>query len=289
MVKLCLLCAFESIITLAILKIFNLKNNKNNNTISYKLLAAYISQENKKRNLHSINRKFKPKSSIFAENSQIQFIKQKTNKTKYKILSRSYLSFKTEKLIQKNQTYAEKINNNFSEEISKLSIVIDKIINNKKSTFRSKNNECIIETVARSFSNATLTEERFDMFSCFKTLSTKVKIYKKEAEILSCLVIKNLIELYVVLQEEIFKIKKQVIKAKHIKRLSPNAKPTTIYGTFLLNKSASKLLLKSKQNVIDATNLVISELDSLCYKQKIIYRYIKFFEKTLWDKQGFFL
>lgn len=289
MVKLCLLCAFESIIALAILKILNSKNNKNNKTISYKLLASYISQENKKRNLQSICRKFKPKSIIFTKNTQNSFIKQKTNKTKYQILSRSYLSFKTEKLIQKNQTYAEKINNNFSKEISKLSIVIDKIINNKKSTFRSMNNECIIETVARSFANATLTEERFDMFLCFKTLSTKVKIYKKEAEILSCLVIKNLIELYVVLQEEIFKIKKQVIKAKHIKHLSPNAKPPTIYGTFLLNKSASKLLLKSRQNVIDATSIVISELDTLCYKQKIIYRYIKFLEKTLWKNMVFFL
>lgn len=263
------------------IKIIKLKNEDKSKTISFKLLASYISQENKKRKFTKNTCKiplYNGNSPTKTQNYKVYCQKQEIV---YRKLKPSFLCFETKNLIQKKQTYAEQINNKFSKEIPKLSNIIDNKINNINQKFRSINNECIIETVAASFAQATLTEEQFDMFTCFKNLSTLVKVYKKEAEMLSFLVIKNLIELYVILQNEIFKIKKQVLKSKHIKRLRKNSSPASIYGTYLLNKSASKILLRSKHDIEQATSLVISELDTICYKQKIIYRYIRLLQKTL--------
>lgn len=281
MIKLCLYFIFECLIFIVMIKIIKLKNEDKSKTISFKLLASYISQENKKRKFTKNTCKIPLYNGCSPTKTQNNKIYCQKQEIVYRKLKPSYLCFETKNLIQKKQTYAEQINNKFSKEIPKLSNIIDNKINNINQKFRSINNECIIETVAASFAQATLTEEQFDMFTCFKNLSTLVKVYKKEAEMLSFLVIKNLIELYVILQNEIFKIKKQVLKSKHIKRLRKNSSPASIYGTYLLNKSASKILLRSKHDIEQATSLVISELDTICYKQKIIYRYIRLLQKTL--------
>lgn len=288
MFKLCIFFIFECLIFLIMIKIIKRKNEDKNKTICFKLLADYISQKNKKRKSVNSNSEIPHKQCNLSR--KMQNINNYCSRQEiiYKKLESSFLCYETKNLIQKKQTYAERINNNFSKAISKLSNAIDTKINNSNQKYRSINNECIIETVASSFARATLTEEQFDMFASFKNLSALVKVYKKEAEILSFLVIKNLIEIYVVLQNEIFKIKKQVLKSRHIKRLKRNASPATIYGTFLFNKSASKILLKSKHDIEQATSIVISELDTICYKQKIIFRYIELLQKTIWNLMVFF-
>ena len=49
MIKLCLYFIFECLIFIVMIKIIKLKNEDKSKTISFKLLASYISQENKKR------------------------------------------------------------------------------------------------------------------------------------------------------------------------------------------------------------------------------------------------
>lgn len=253
----------------------NLK--RQDKVVSHNTLEKYLLQQNKKRNL----RQFECKNAYHNHYLCKLFAFFNKNKIKYSKLKPCFISFEIGKIETKNLTYVEQNNFNFTKHIQSISSKIENKINNCKQKYRSINNECIIETVAISFANATLVEDRFDMFSCFKKLSSVAKVYKKEAEILSFLIIKNLISIYFLLQKEIYSIKRKVLKAKNSTHLSKNSSYAKIYGTYLLNKSASKLLFKSGADIANATNKILDELDQIEHKQKIIFRYIKLLEKTI--------
>lgn len=277
MIKACLFIFIIATFSAIILFITKNHNAKQDNIISHKSLDKYFLQGNKKRKLqHEYSEKTHYNNILrnFNANSA-------KNKIKYAKLKPCYISFETQKFNRQKLTYVEQNNFAFSKYIQNISPKIENKINNCKQTFRSVGNQCFIETVAISFANATLVEDRFDMFSAFKNFSNVVKVYKKEAEILSYLIIKNLISIYVILQKEIYKIKKEVLLAKHTKHLSKKSTPAKIYGTYMFNKSASKLLIKSGADIITATNNILDELDAIEYKQKIIYRYIRLLEKTI--------
>ena len=277
MLKACLFIFIIAIFSAIILLITKNHYAKQDNIISYKSLDKYFLQGNKKRKSQNNYSEITYYNGILhnfnANNSK--------NNMKYAKLKPCYISFETQKFERQKLTYVEQKNLAFSKHIQNISPKIENKINNCKQTFRCVGNQCLIETVATSFANATLVEDRFDIFSAFKNFSNVVKVYKKEAEILSFLIIKNLICIYVILQKEIYKIKKGVLLAKHANHLSKKSTPAKIYGTYMFNKSASKLLIKSGADIISATNNILDELDTIEYKQKIIYRYIRLLEKTL--------
>lgn len=277
MIKACLFIFIIAIFSAIILLITKNHNAKQDNIISHKSLDKYFLQGNKKRkSQHNYSEKAHYNSVLHNFNAN-----NAKNNIKYIKLKPCYISFETQKFEMQKLTYVEQNNLAFSKHIQNISPKIENKINNCKQTFRSVGNQCLIETVATSFANATLVEDRFDMFSAFKNFSNVVKVYKKEAEILSFLIIKNLISIYVILQKEIYKIKKGVLLAKHTKHLSKKSTSAKIYGTYMFNKSASKLLIKSGADIISATNNILDELDTIEYKQKIIYRYIRLLEKTI--------
>lgn len=273
MIFICLFSIYISSIFLIV--IFHDKFSKNKNTISIKLLPEYIYSFYKKR---KCNNKTHEKTHQNTESSDF-FLKNKNklqkNKITYQRLNQSFLSFEMSKFKSKNLTYVERNNLKFSKLIENFSKEIDDKINSNKQKYRAINNQCLIETVATSFANATITEDEFNMFSSFKKICSLVKIYKKEAEILNVLVIAKLINLYCILQDEIQKMKHQIISAKNTKKLKRNSPPEKVYGVYLFNKSATKIILKSNFNIINATNNILQKLDEIQNKQKIIFRYIR--------------
>lgn len=244
-------------------------------SISFKLLPEYISSFYKKRKTNTKSSEKQQQntniSSFFVKNKK----QLRKNKISYQKLERSFLSFEMSKFERKNPTFVEQNNLKFSKILESISKDVDEKINSNNQKYRTINNQCLIETVATSFANATITESEFNMFSSFKKICSLVKIYKKEAEILNTLVIAKLIKLYCILQNEIQKIKQQVLSGKKVKRLNKKSSPEKIYGVYLFNKSALKILLKSEHNVANATNNVLQKLDEIQNKQKIIFRYVR--------------
>ncbi len=263
------------LIVVFLILIFHDKFFEKSKSISFKLLPEYISSFYKKRKTNTKTSKKQHQNtnipSFFVKNKK----NLRKNKISYQKLERSFLSFEMSKFEGKNLTFVEQNNLKFSKTLKSLSKDIDEKINSNTQKYRTINNQCLIETVATSFANATITETEFNMFSSFKKICSLVKIYKKEAEILNVLVIAKLIKLYCVLQNEIQKIKQQVLSAKKIKRLNKKSSPEKIYGVYLFNKSALKILLKSEHNVANATNNVLQKLDEIQNKQTIIFRYVR--------------
>lgn len=261
-----------------LLEKYKTKNQKNKNIVSHKSLAKYISQQNKKRKTNIKSNEKTHKNPHFPR--KIAKIKNK-NKFKYMYLEESFLSLKTKKFQTKNTTYVEHANFSKYKKLQELSVLVDKKINNSKIKYRAINNQCVIETVAESFANAILIEDKFDVFSCFKKLSSIVKIYKKEAEILNYLLAKQFIELFMILQTEVYEIKQKILSAKNIKKL-PKRKtcPEITYGIYLFNQSATTLILKNNLDVKSATTTVLEKLDDILYRQTILFRYLTLIEKT---------
>lgn len=261
-----------TILTLLIYISIYISKNKNENIINFRLLKYYIMHRNKKRICNTHFPSFLCNCNNF-ENNFVNF-KEKCN-IKYKQLEYCFLT----KLFTpqtKNTTYVENINKQRTLFLKEISFSIEDKINNNINKYRAINHECIIETVAKSYAHAVLLENKFDMFENFKELSLIVKVYKKEAEVLNNLVIAKLIEIYIKLENDIFKIKKDINAGERCKHTSKNSSNAKIYGIYLKNKSASKLFYNNKFDIIKSTSNLISELDEICYKQKIIYNYVKY-------------
>lgn len=256
---------------------FKLKKEIGFKSISVKNLIEYLpSKQNKKRKIINGSCEISKQNGIFLKHFQ-----KRNNKLKYKKLKTSYLSFCLKSKNKQKPTYVEMNNQRITNHIYSLTKQIDNKINSEKRTFRSIGGECLIETIASSFANAVLIENDFNMFSNFKELCMFSKVYKKEAEILNILIISKLIEIYLILQKQIYDVKKKVFQGKKLKHIKKNTPAETIYGTYLLNKSASKIFIESNQDIVKATNIVLENLDEIEQKQKLIFRHIKLLEKTL--------
>lgn len=256
---------------------FKLKKEKEFKSISVKKLKEYLQlKQNKKRKTNNKTHEISKQNSIF-----VKYFQKRNNKLNYKKLKTSYLSFCLKSKNKQKQTYVEMNNQRITNHVYSLTKQIDNKINSEKRTFRSIGGECLIETIASSFANAVLIENDFNMFSNFKELCMLSKVYKKEAEILNILIISKLIEIYLILQKQIFDIKKKVLHGKKLKHIKKNTPAETIYGTYLLNKSASKIFIETNQDIVKATNIVLEKLDEIEQKQKLIFRHIKLLEKTL--------
>lgn len=265
-------CIFTSIFPF----VLKSKHKKEQSSVSFKNLHIYISQQNKKRNFNTQTSEIQHKNSNYLSKS----LKNK-NKFKYKKLKQSYLSLNMKIKKSNNLTFVERNNQKLTNHLFLLSKKIDNKINSEKRTFRSISGECLIETIATSFANEVLIEEEFNMFSSFKQICTFSKIYKKEAEILNILIIAKLIDIYQILQNQIYDIKKKVLQGKTLKHIKKNTPDETIYGAYILNKSASKLFMTTKTNIIKATNNVLEKLDEIEEKQKKIFCHVRLLEKTL--------
>lgn len=243
--------------------------SQNTELIKYNQLKNYINLKNKKR----IFRVNKCKNTDKTTN-----IHYKLYKTfNYKKLDRSYLSVNFY-LYKENKytTYVERENMNVNNNLKIIAKEIDFKINHCQNKFRALKNQCIVETIAKSYAHAILIENNFNVFKEFKELSMQTKIYKKEANFLKILIIANLIDIYKKLQNDIICIKKHIINNKNCLFFKRGYKYEKMYGMYLFNKSNSQYLLNNKFCIINATKHVINELDEICLKQKIIYNYIKF-------------
>ena len=243
--------------------------------IKYNQIKNYITQINKKRNNDNYLNKYA--SNIIKNNNNILNYKKKY---KYKKLSRSYLYFSLQNLNKKQNyiTYVEYINKSRLDKIIKISQNVDNKINSDLQKYRCIDNICIVETIAKSFAYAILVEENFNIFNTFEKLCSETKIYKKEAKILKYLIISELILNYKKLQNDILKLKKDIIKCTNIRKCNKNLSFAKIYGISLFNSSSSKFI-KNSNVIIEATNFVLYELDQILYKQKIISNYIFYLYK----------
>lgn len=237
---------------------------RKNNVISINKLNDYISSCLKKR-------------KMLGDGSENTTQNAKINQN-YCLLKKSYVFKKFSRTLFENKIYVEKKNHLITKKLKKTSKEIDKKINLSLSLYRSYNGECLIETIASSFASAVVTQENFNMFSCFKNLASINKIYKKEAEILNILASKNLIELYIKLQEDINNIKRLIKKGKRAKKLKKNL-PAFIYGAYMFNPLSTKLFVNNKNLIIKSVNALLDELDEICLKQRIIYNYVAFLMK----------
>jgi len=264
-----LLCIFSTIILLLIRN----KTTNKNNPVNVFLLKEHIKSVLKKRNFDYKNIKKHPKHIKNQKNNSKSLTYKKIKKTN---IYDFFPFIKT-----KQQTYVEQINKPFYLYIFETAKYIQLKINKNKLKYRSINNECLIETIATSFAHAILKEEKINIFEKFEELSKNIKIYKKEALVLNTLLICKLIEIFVFLHNNIQEIKYKIIqgakqkKYKHPLKLSVHE----IYGIYMFNKSSTKLLRNNKELIVNATTYLLKELDEICYKQKIIYNYIKFLYK----------
>jgi len=273
-----LIISVISILTFLVLLFF--KNRKIDKSINYKLLNEYISQE-------KINRKSNVKNTqneLKSAKIQPKTLKTPNNLKKceitYKPLEVCVLSKKMRHKGQEKITYIERENKERTEFVMSLLKKLEERINSNNQLFRAINNECIIETVASSYAHAILIEENFNIFSKFKELSMLVKVYKKEAAVLGALVMKDLAMIYLELIKDTNKIKSEIFKGERAAVLIKKPSFAKIYGICLLNKSASKLILKYNLDARLATSSVICELDQIGYKQRIIHNYLALLSKA---------
>jgi len=249
------------------------KKEKNNNIINSKNLFEYINQNIKKRKTNYEKLK---NNTILYKNNKISAKIQKDNYITYKRIPKTNIGKTLKKFfIQNNKTYVEFENGKYSKQLIKLAVPVENFINKNKNTYRAINNECIVETVANSYAHAILIEDKFNIFENFSNLTKLIKVYKKEAEILNHLVILKLLELYTLLQKDIYYIKKDIFKGAKAKKIN-SITPAFIYGVYLFNPASTKLLLNKFELVKNCTTRLIEELDNISYKQKIIYKYTRF-------------
>lgn len=254
---------------------YSKNKRKNINPINFKCLANYIEQLTKKRKINANIDKKRYQNSNLKQYFANSLKNKKQIKIKYIQLKESFLQFEAPKNNNKKLTYVEQKSKADINRVIKIARLVDIKINRCKEKFRSINNQIIIEIIATSFANALLIEDNFNVFSAFKELSQMIKVYKKEAEILSYLLVQKLITIFFILQREVDSIKQQIIQAKYIKKIRCK-KPSSemIYGIFMFNNSATKLILKNNLNVNKATSDVLQKLDDNLYRQKNIYKYI---------------
>ena len=286
MLLFCSFSFFLSVIILLCLFIFNKKPNKQHQIISVNLLDKYIGENLKKRKIS--NNIFKKAFKIDVLNKNNANDKKleinKENNLTYKKLSKVniYRKFLKHTSNNKSQIYVELKLREENENLTQVALFIENKINSNTNFYRAIFDETIIETVATSYAHAVLIKDNFNMFESFKTLTSLVKVYKKEAEILNLLVIEKLLEIYLKLTYDIAKIKKEVIKGGKLKKLnSKTISPAIIYGVYMFNPCGMKLLLSSNKNIILVTTALLNELDEIYLKQKIIYRYIRLLFKGI--------
>ncbi len=227
-------------------------------------LSDYIMGDDKKRKSDDINHKITLNTS---KNRQ---------ETVYKRLSKVDLNYK---LNSRNKlVYVEKNNSKYTKTLLALAPIIQSKINYNDNKYRAIKDECIIETVANSYAHAVLLKDSFNMFESFKNLCSLVKVYKKEAEILSYLVASNLLIIYFKLCDDIVAFKKKIKVGANLKSYKrAKLKDSFVYyGAFMFNPSATKILNNNSDQIICHTNKVLSELEQIENKQKIIYKYITF-------------
>lgn len=267
------------IIIILIFALFFKMNNltKNISITNIQLLKDYLCLNYKKRNFNKnkLNNNIKNTNKI-KNNAFFNIL--------YIKLKHIHISKKIKKYIkEKNKTYVEKRNLTAYKNLYEISLIIEKKINKNKQTYRSINNECLIETIANSFAHLILLKKQFNVYESFRELTSVVKVYKKEADILSYLIISKLINIFIELHKDLLKIKKDVFKGyklkkyKKINRLSS----ATIYGIYLKNPNRTKILFSNQDLVINETTKLINELDLIYFKQRIIFNYISYINKSL--------
>ncbi len=221
------------------------------------------------------------KTAHFKQNSK-KFGVLSKNKIFYKRLKRGDFSGEFIKVIKsKNSVYTERQSFEKTLYLYELSKKIENLVKQEKSTYRAVGRRTIIENIAICYSNEILVSDSFNVYDNFKMLSTIFKIYKKEAEVLNLLLIKNLLLIYTKLAKDVLKIKRQISVGAKLKILSARDKPAVIYGAYLFNKNSTKLFLKSKADIKSATTTILNELDEIYKKQVVVYNYINFLYKGI--------
>ncbi len=203
-----------------------------------------------------------------------------TDKIEYKKL-KPFKIFKPLKAYSqsKNKTYVENELASKTKALISICPLIEGKINKNINRYRAIGGQTIIEAVATSYAEEVLVLPSFDMFENFRNLTRLVKVYKKEAEILNILVISKLLQIYLKLGQDIIKIKSDIKKASHC-IVRTKTSPAYIYGLYKFNKQSSRFALK-KDEVIFAVNQLLSELDQIYEKQRVVYNYIKYLYKGI--------
>lgn len=247
-----------------------LKGNKQ----SKDSLLGYIISLCKKRNLEQEKVKNSIKTSN-CDNKKPKFKdKIKYKKLKHIAVKNSYKSL----LKEKNKTYVEMARESETRAIYSICPMIEEKINHSSTHYRAINGQTIIETVASCYADDVLVMPTFDMFENFASLIKMVKVYKKEAEILNILVISRLMILYLRINEDIKRIKKDIKRGA--KNINYKSTPASIYGKYMFSGQSSRCPL-TKGQIISAVNSLLFELDHLSEKQRIIFNYIKYLYKGI--------
>ena len=212
-------------------------------------------------------------------------ISESSKNTLQKCQNKQYFIYKRLKPIainfsknNKSLTYVEKINNTKTQELIKINEEMFNKISKNKNKYRAIYTKTIIEMVADKLSGLILSGDYLNIFSCFETLSKNFKIYKKEAEVLNALLINNLVYHYSILNKEIGKIKREIRRGSKVKKIDKNSSCAKIYGAYMFNPSLTKLCL-DRERICLATSKLLSQLDEILLKQKVLYNYVKMLYK----------
>ena len=268
MLYFCLIVIFISIALVSSLIYFNKEDPASTQIIDINILNNHISQSLKKCKISNTLLKNSNHNANNGDKLTYLHLKRKNQISKFISLTNSSYLIYTERLL-----YHVNIN------LAKIIQETDNKLNNNKQKYRAIRRECIIETVANSYAHAVLLQDQFNVFESFKNLCQIVKVYKKEAEVLSTLIIANLVTIYIELLKDIKRIKNEIKKGSKIKRTKNNMSAGNIYGCYMFNPSFTKLYTLNPMNVIQSTSSLIDELDHIYLKQKTIYNYINFLHK----------
>lgn len=208
----------------------------------------------------------------------LQKFKSQQNFMYYKrlVVKKQYTKFPSKTI---RPTYVEmKLNDktNKIKEVAKLSYESLKKVDEK---FRAIGKETIIEKLASFYASQILAKPMFNVYAHFEQLSKVFKIYKKEASVLAPLIVDKLISVYLLLLRDISKIKSDVEAGSKLRRIGKMQSFATIYGAYKFNPLSTKLFAEKRELVIQSTNKLLDELDTIENRQTIIYNYIVFLSR----------
>ncbi len=223
------------------------------------------------------------KNEIFCSNFKTLYNNFKDTKTKiiFNKLNKSCCFFDMkftlsrikEPLIFENEIVKNK---NFLITITKF---VDYKINKTNCTFRSKNGEIIIDSVAEIVASQVIKSNNCSLFKIYNKCKTAFSIRQKEDKIFKVLLAQKLLVILGQIEEEFRSISKIILKSKSSFKLKKYKKQiyqsAQIYSVVKYNKNSTKILYNSNIEKDKVINDFFSEMLEAEYKTKLIITYLK--------------
>lgn len=156
--------------------------------------------------------------------------------------------------------------------------LLDKL---REMKFRSKNGECVIQTLANSMAFKTIYSFKFNAISAFNSIKNTIKIYKKEENAFYLLYLQALFIWLNLFIYEVRANEKQIFKGAKVKKIkslkTANLNIFKTYGILVYNENARVITNKILDNeLINCVSKSILYFYDIKDKFAIIIKWFKF-------------